>query len=419
MGGGIFFSFGGDSDSDFDDRDYERERFDQKAKNMWRKREEYSEQVEREREERRAARDARRAEVEAAKRVRKQRKETARSRFAQRLGCSPDGKLRYLDWSFSALKGEADKRKLKRPKLVDGATLAHLLRDDDERQAKRKKKPAVVVEEATPVEPSPPSSDAESEDDDFGQAAFFSRVAQKKPSPRPAKKAPRADDVSARARQLSARCIKCGQSGESQRELYFCEVAGCYGAWHGDCFEYQPEQSHALIKCPECRDQVPLSPAPSDFWRVQYPEDMDLAERGRLHQILLDQAQSLPRGLQDDFRDVQVVKTYLRSEISSSKTSKSIVSNHRGKNGVESDSDASVRFRASAKNDIPDTIPTRRPKSRFRTKNRNVRISSRKLLFGTKFRSNSSQKSFLAVKFLFFYPCAATYVFCIFLGPSR
>merc|ERR1712147_186754 len=118
MGGGIFFSFGGDSDSE-DDRDYERDRFDQKAKNMWRKREEYSEQVEREREERRAGRDARRAEVEAAKRVRKQRKETARSRFAQRLGVSPDGKLRYLDWSFSALKGEADKRKLKRPKLVD------------------------------------------------------------------------------------------------------------------------------------------------------------------------------------------------------------------------------------------------------------------------------------------------------------
>ena len=44
-----------------------------------------------------------------------------------------------------------------------------------------------------------------------------------------------------------------------------------------------------------------MSPAPSDFWRVQYPEDMDLAERGRLHQILLDQAQSLPRNLQDDF----------------------------------------------------------------------------------------------------------------------
>merc|ERR1719262_1220105 len=133
MGGGIFFSFGGDSDSDYEDRDYERERFDQEAKNMWRKREEYSEQVEREREERRAARDARRAEIEAAKKVRKQRKETARTRFAQRLGVSPDGKLRYLDWSFSALKGEADKRKLKRPKLVDGATLAHLLLDDDER----------------------------------------------------------------------------------------------------------------------------------------------------------------------------------------------------------------------------------------------------------------------------------------------
>ena len=94
---------------------------------MWRKREEYSEQVQREREERRAQRDARRAEIEAAKKVRKQRKETARTRFAQRLGCSPDGKLRYLDWSFSALKGEADKRKLKRPKLVDGATLACLL----------------------------------------------------------------------------------------------------------------------------------------------------------------------------------------------------------------------------------------------------------------------------------------------------
>jgi hypothetical protein len=118
---------------------------------------------------------------------------------------------------------------------------------------------------------------------------------------RPAKKAPRSDDVSARARQLSARCIKCGQAGESQRELYFCEVAGCYGAWHGDCFEYHPSESHQLIKCPQCRDQVPLSPAPSDFWRVQYPEDMDLAERGRLHQILMDQAQSLPRGLQDDF----------------------------------------------------------------------------------------------------------------------
>ena len=74
--------------------DYERERFDAKARNMWRKREEYSEQVEREREERRAQRDARRAEIEAAKKVRKQRKETARTRFAQRLGCSPDGKLR-------------------------------------------------------------------------------------------------------------------------------------------------------------------------------------------------------------------------------------------------------------------------------------------------------------------------------------
>ena len=61
-------------------------------------------------ERRRAARDARRAEIEAAKKVRKQRKETARTRFAQRLGCSPDGKLRYLDWSFSALKGEAQMR---------------------------------------------------------------------------------------------------------------------------------------------------------------------------------------------------------------------------------------------------------------------------------------------------------------------
>ena len=56
---------------------------------------------------------------------------------------------------------------------------------------------------------------------------------------------------------------------------------------------------------------------------------------------------------------------------------------------------------------VPKTtfpIPTRRPKSRFRTKNRNVYISSLKLLCYMKFRSNSSQKSFLAVKFLFFYP---------------
>ena len=61
---------------------------------------------------------------------------------------------------------------------------------------------------------------------------------------------------------------------------------------------------------------------------------------------------------------------------------------------------------------VPKTtfpIPTRRPKNRFRTKDRNVQISSLKLLCYTKFRSNSSQKSFLAVKFLFFYPCAATY----------
>ena len=117
---------------------------------------------------------------------------------------------------------------------------------------------------------------------------------------RPAKKAPRSDDLSASETAI-LEMPQVWASRRKQRELYFCEVAGCYGAWHGDCFEYHPSESHLLIKCPQCRDQVPLSPAPSDFWRVQYPEDMDLAERGRLHQILLDQAQSLPRCLQDDF----------------------------------------------------------------------------------------------------------------------
>jgi curved DNA-binding protein CbpA len=147
VGGGLFFNFGhGPSDSDYDSedqgysRDYEKERFDDKARNMWLKREEYAAQDELDRDERRAQREARQAEVEANKKVKKQRKETARTRFATRLGVAPDGKLRYLDWSFSAFKGEADKRKLKRSKLGDGATLAHLLLDDDERQAMRKKK---------------------------------------------------------------------------------------------------------------------------------------------------------------------------------------------------------------------------------------------------------------------------------------
>ena len=204
VGGGLFFNFGhGPSDSDYDSedqgysRDYEKERFDDKARNMWLKREEYAAQDELDRDERRAQREARQAEVEANKKVKKQRKETARTRFATRLGVALDGKLRYLDWSFSALKGEADKRKLKRSKLVDGATLAHLLLDDDERQAKRKKKiveaPAVV---ATP--PSPVSLDAES-DNDFGQAAFFSRVAQKRASPRVGKKQLEAQAAAARA----------------------------------------------------------------------------------------------------------------------------------------------------------------------------------------------------------------------------
>ena len=92
---------------------------------MWRKREEYSEQVQREREERRAhatlgARRSRQRRAACGSSA----SETG-SRFAQRLGVSPDGKLRYLDWSFSAWTGEADKRKLKRTgKLVDGATRA-------------------------------------------------------------------------------------------------------------------------------------------------------------------------------------------------------------------------------------------------------------------------------------------------------
>ena len=42
-------------------------------------------------------------------------------------------------------------------------------------------------------------------------------------------------------------------------------------------------------------------------------------------------------------------------------------------------------------------------------------MSSVKLFCYTKFRSNSSQKSFLAVKFLFFYPCAATYAIFYFV----
>ncbi|KAH8052919.1 hypothetical protein JL720_14855 [Aureococcus anophagefferens] len=35
--------------------------------------------------------------------------------------------------------------------------------------------------------------------------------------------------------RLSGRCLKCGGAGALERELYFCEVAGCYGCWHGDC----------------------------------------------------------------------------------------------------------------------------------------------------------------------------------------
>jgi len=123
---------------------------------------------------------------------------------------------------------------------------------------------------------------------------------------RPAKKPPRADDASARARQLAARCLKCGGPGEQRRELFFCEVVGCYGAWHGSCFElHLNDPPHMLVRCPQCRDRVPsdamnkaASTGEAGFWRVSFPEDLDLAERARLHQILLDQASSLPSELQ-------------------------------------------------------------------------------------------------------------------------
>ena len=73
--------------------------------------------------------------------MRKRQKDSARAKFAARLGASPDGPLKYLDWSCSRLRAEADRRKLRRPKKVDGSTLAHLLLTDDEQSSRNKKKP--------------------------------------------------------------------------------------------------------------------------------------------------------------------------------------------------------------------------------------------------------------------------------------
>ena len=64
---------------------------------------------------------------------------------------------------------------------------------------------------------------------------------------------------------------------------------------------------------------------------------------------------SLFRGRSDEFRDVQVVKTYLGSEISSSNASKLDVSDCRGQYDADYGSDPESRFRAIAKNDIPHT----------------------------------------------------------------
>ena len=58
--------------------------------------------------------------------------------------------------------------------------------------------------------------------------------------PRASRAAPRRGDVDARVAQLGARCLRCGAPGAAGRELFFCEVSGCYGAWHATCAERKP-----------------------------------------------------------------------------------------------------------------------------------------------------------------------------------
>ena len=78
-------------------------------------------------------------------------------------------------------------------------------------------------------------------------------------------------------------------------------MAGCYGAWHGDCFEYHPSESHLLIKCLRVETRCRCRQHPPIFGGSSTRKTWTWRRRGRLHQILLDQAQSLPRSLQDDF----------------------------------------------------------------------------------------------------------------------
>ena len=132
---------------------------------------------------------------------------------------------------------------------------------------------------------------------------------------RPARAAPRRDDADQRAAQLSGRCLKCGLAGALERELYFCEVAGCYGCWHGDCADaLLPAKGDGgatfeKSRCPSCADRfgerahaepaaVGRAEAPRTFWAVAFPEHLDLAERARLQQILVNGAGDLPPDVQ-------------------------------------------------------------------------------------------------------------------------
>ncbi|KAH8057519.1 hypothetical protein JL722_6598 [Aureococcus anophagefferens] len=103
---------------------------------------------------------------------------------------------------------------------------------------------------------------------------------------RPARAAPRRDDADARAAQLSGRCLKCGGAGALERELYFCEVAGCYGCWHGDCADAllpakgEGGATFEKSRCPSCADRfgerahaepaaVGRAEAPRTFWAAR------------------------------------------------------------------------------------------------------------------------------------------------------
>ena len=103
------------------------------AEEMWKRRAEFKDDVEAKKRQKADARAARDKENKQKKAQRAKAKAQSRAKFAQRLGVSAEGTVRYLDWSCSKLRAEVDRRGLKRPKQVDASTLAHLLLKDDER----------------------------------------------------------------------------------------------------------------------------------------------------------------------------------------------------------------------------------------------------------------------------------------------